>query len=216
MTFDIDQAGWGSSTFYPDDPTFTPRFVVVHWGGTTSQVTDEPLRLRIWQRYHINSRGWRDIAYNYAVGDSGTIYRCRGMNPGGHTSGVNDKTPEGDSYNDASIGVVWIGGANDTDGPSPAAYAAMARIVNGYVVKGHRTVKQENGSSTACPGTDWLDWIAKGGWEDMGKTTSNPAFQESWDKAIARGVYTEYTNPDDTVTAEKLAVFLNRAGLLNS
>ncbi len=51
---------------------------------------------------------------------------------------------------------------------------------------------------------------------DMNKQTSNPAFQNAWDKAIDQGVFSEWTEPDDVVTAEKLAVFLDRAGLLDN
>lgn len=167
--FDVDQDGWGSETVYPDNPEFRPRYVVIHWGGSTSSIPpeDEAERLRIWQRYHMYSRGWQDIAYNYAIGDSGTIYRCRGMNPGGHTSGADDRTPEGDSYNLSSIGVVWIGGSK-AGAPSDAAKASMGRLIRSSgieSVKGHRQVKVENGSTTACPGGDWLQWVYDEEWK---------------------------------------------------
>ena len=73
IPFDVDQAGWGSTQRYPDTDSFNPAYVVAHWGGGTSQIpaAGEDDRLRIWQRYHVQSRGMRDIAYNYAVGDSG-------------------------------------------------------------------------------------------------------------------------------------------------
>lgn len=49
----------------------------------------------------------------------------------------------------------------------------------------------------------------------MAGTTSNPAFQDAYDKAVAAGVFSEHTDPSDPVTAEKLAVFLDRAGVLD-
>lgn len=44
--------------------------------------------------------------------------------------------------------------------------------------------------------------------------TTNPAFQPSFDKALEAGMFSEYTDVEDVVTAEKLAVFLDRIGLL--
>jgi len=170
--FDVDQREWGSTRIYQDSTAFQSglKYIVIHWGGGTSQIaaSDEMQRLRIWQAYHIKTKGWQDIAYNYAVGDSGLVYRLRGMNPGGHVNCTKDRTPEGDSYCKASIGIVWIGGAADHDGPSDAAKEAMLGIMweTGLETKGHRTVKEENGSWTACPGADWLEWINSKGQEE--------------------------------------------------
>jgi N-acetyl-anhydromuramyl-L-alanine amidase AmpD len=47
------------------------------------------------------------------------------------------------------------------------------------------------------------------------EAADNPAFDTSVEKAIARGVYTQHTNDEDAVTAAKLAVFLDRAGVLD-
>lgn len=47
------------------------------------------------------------------------------------------------------------------------------------------------------------------------QTTTNPAFQPSFDKAVEVGMFTQYTDVEDVVTAEKLAVFLDRLGLLD-
>lgn len=226
VPFDVDQGDWGSRQTYGDDPGFSDgvKYLAIHWGGGTSQIPaeSEDDRLRIWQAYHMDSKGFRDIAYNYAVGDSGHIYRLRGLNPGGHTSSSSDRTPEGASYNNASIGVVWIGGSSDEDGPSASALESMALLINALptlIVKGHREIKEENGSYTACPGDEWMSWIAAAAWEDflppafVEKETSNPAFQKHWDEARSLGMYSEYTQPGDVITAEKLAVFLSRIGL---
>lgn len=47
------------------------------------------------------------------------------------------------------------------------------------------------------------------------ETVSNPAFQPAWDKAIEANIFSQWTKPSDVVTAEKLAVFLDRAGILD-
>ncbi|KKL18404.1 hypothetical protein LCGC14_2475840, partial [marine sediment metagenome] len=93
ITVDYDQPDWGSSRVYGDGDLsglWVPDKVVVHWGGAPGPPitkAGERRLLRGWQRFHIESRGWRDIAYNYAVGNSGTLYRLRGWNPSGATSG---------------------------------------------------------------------------------------------------------------------------------
>lgn len=179
--FDVDQAGWGSALEYPDDPEFKPRYVVLHWGGGTSQIPadGEESRLRIWQTYHrrINpdtgKRVMRDIAYNYAIGDeTARCFRLRGLNPGGHVKCSTDRTPEGDSYCQASVGVVLVTGANDTDGFSEQGLARLGQLIRDLEsrfgpleVKAHSTVKQENGSNTACPGDQIREWIDSKGWE---------------------------------------------------
>ena len=221
VDFDYDQQDWGSSEVYPDNPSFDPRYVVIHWGGSTSAIIGvdaEMDRLRRWQNYHINGRGWRDIAYNFAVGDSGAIYRLRGYNPGGHTSSVKDRTPEGDSYNAASLGVVWIGGAK-AGAPTREALESMAHLIatSGISqVKSHQQVKQENNSHTACPGEYWIEWVNGEGWMavpnlDKVSEWAKPA----WIKAYEYGLISEFTLPQDDVSKEELFVFLDRAGWLD-
>ena len=182
-----------------------------HWGGLTPQVTPdiEDDVLRGWQRYHIG-KGWRDIAYHYAVGDSGRMYRLRGENPGGATTGT---APNGYRWNSTGVSIVWIGGQRDEDGPSMDAIASLVLYLDSRAlpVLGH----VETGKATACPGKDLLQFVedynnGEYNMAEEGKKTSNPAFQAAWDKAIKTGFFTKYTNPDDGVTAEKLAVFLDR------
>ena len=171
ITVDRDQAGWRSSRIYDDGALaglWVPDKVVVHWGGVTvPPVTKAGERslLRGWQRFHINSRGWRDIAYNYAVGNSGERYRLRGWNPSGATSG--DFEGDGIPENNEAVAVVWLGGSGGAI--SAEAYAAMGVIVaeilgaidvDPELVIGHRDVK----GNTTCPGDEWWDWIQAEGW----------------------------------------------------
>lgn len=163
IRFDVDQWGWGSRTKYPDHTKLPFRMdkIVIHWGGYTDpsggQSSEEDI-LRGWQRYHIDGKGWTDIAYNFAVGNSGLSYRLRGINRSGATSG--DYEGDGIPENAEALAIVWIGGQGY--GISPQAYQTMGRLVRESkqaLVIGHRQVKQ-----TACPGNDWLEWIANRGW----------------------------------------------------
>ena len=185
IPFDVDQAGWGSRFTYPDG-TKKPWKVdkwVLHYGGGANvaggldkaieyaaarpdagvkpmfpSVENEKFMLRRWQAYHVDSRGWTDIAYNYAVGQSGTIYRLRGENRSGATSG--DYEPDGIKENNEARAVVWIGGAGQQ--PTAEAYASLSRLIQAdpRLVIGHSDVK-----ATSCPGDPIREWIKKRGWE---------------------------------------------------
>ena len=164
----IDQAGWGSSKIYADGElsgAYDPIYTIIHWGGYTEErdsLESAAAQLRAWQRYHLN-KGWRDIAYNYGVGDYdrgdgySDIFRLRGENRGGHTAGTDPAT--GRHWSDVGCGVVWIGGKGDLDGPSDAAKRTMQKFVEErglLTVLGH----QDTGKATQCPGPDWLEWAA--------------------------------------------------------
>lgn len=46
------------------------------------------LRVRLMQSYHMESRSWDDIAYNFLVGGDGAVYEGRGWDKqGAHTKG---------------------------------------------------------------------------------------------------------------------------------
>ncbi len=171
IAVDYDQADWGSSRIYDDGVLpglWVPDKVVIHWGGSTiPPVTKlgERRLARGWQRYHIGVKGWRDIAYNYATGNSGAKYRFRGWNPSGATSG--DYEGDGIRENNEAVACVWLGGSGGDI--SHKAYEAMGILVSEIlavigldkdVVIGHREVK----GNTTCPGTEWMDWIQAEGW----------------------------------------------------
>jgi peptidoglycan recognition protein LC len=55
------------------------------------------------QTYHMESKNWDDIGYNFLVGGDGDVYEGRGWNKqGAHTKG----------YNYGSIGIAYIGTFN--------------------------------------------------------------------------------------------------------
>ena len=171
MLVDYDQADWGSTTRYADgDLTglWVPDKAVVHWGGLTDPprtIPGEMALLQSWQRYHINNKGWRDIAYNYGVGNSGSSYRLRGWNPSGATRG--DFEGDGIKENNEAVAIVWLGGSRGV--PTNAAFATMTRLINEAhavidappLVIGHRDVK----GNTTCPGAIWSQWIKERRWD---------------------------------------------------
>ena len=169
IPYDYDQTDWGSTLVYNDYTlagSWNPDMHVLHWGGETEvpnfrflndAVEWEMARLRFWQRYH-RSRRWQDIGYNTAVGQSGMIYRLRGQNHSGATSGYID----GVKANSRAHATVWIGGKQTQGGPSDAAYAGFAKVINALPydrVLGHMEV-----SPRQCPGPDIMRYIGYEEW----------------------------------------------------
>ena len=216
IPYDQNQTGWGSRLIYPDGvkQPWQPDKWVVHYGGgvnragviggrtPTEQIATEQSVLRSWQRWHIDGKGWQDIAYNYAIGQSGTIYRLRGENRAGATRG--DFEPDGIPENHEARAVVFILGG--TQKPTDAAYAAFRHIwaTDPMPVIGHRDVaiSGSGGTATACPGEHLTDWIAtegyKGGLPPMHNHTIPPdALPRHWaDQAWDEWVQRSDTNPD--------------------
>ena len=159
----VSQSQWGSALEYDDytlNGGWDPQYIIMHWGGLTRERGTFELAtatLRGWQAYH-RRKGWQDIGYNYAVDELGNMYRLRGENHGGHTSGIDPKT--GKSWSTVGVGIVWIGGRGDLSGPSSAALERVGTYTakRGLPILGH----QETGKATSCPGPDWLEFANTG------------------------------------------------------
>ena len=167
---DEDQADWGSSRIYGDGDLpglWIPDKGVGHWGGKTIPAflhVNCRRILRGWQRYHIGTKGWRDIAYNYPFCNHGVRFRARGWNPSGATSG--DWEHDGIPENNEAVAIVWIGGSGGS--MTLAALEAAGDLwrqvqaviaLEPQVGIGHRDVKQ-----TTCPGNQYYQWIHNQGW----------------------------------------------------
>ena len=129
VTFARDQADWGSLRIYRDG-TLTPfkvdKVVIHHIGNGHAPTTEAGVirTLRAIQRGHLN-RGWVDSAYAFGFDNQGLVWRIRGFNRSGATSGdlYNDGIPE----NHEALALLWIGG--NASAPSAAAYASMANAI---------------------------------------------------------------------------------------
>lgn len=151
---------WGAAIDYDSWSPRSTSQVFIHWGGSPvrdaaadGNVNSEKAQLRDWENYHVNSKGWRGLAYDWAVGQSGTIYRVRGRGRSAATSGDIDN--DGLSNNAEGEAVVAIIGQGQQ--PTQELLASLARVLDalGYdEVFGHREASQ-----TACPGDDLMDFV---------------------------------------------------------
>ena len=112
------------------------------------------------QGFHMDSRGWNDIAYNWLVCHHGHAFEGRGWGVmSAATLGVNDK----------SQAVCFMGGdvknRDDVTVPGREAMAdraneALTLFPKGLHIGGHREYV-----STSCPGEEITAWIAAKGWK---------------------------------------------------
>lgn len=125
--------------------------VALHWPGTTKRLGSVAAvsgALRSWQDYHMDVKGWSDIAYQIAVDQLGNTYGLRGLR---YRSAANGDANV-NAVHGAFLLVVAIGEA-----PSPAMVKTVrARVKahrslfpNSRLIVGHNDIRPE---PTACPG----------------------------------------------------------------
>lgn len=128
--------------------------IVDHWPGSKGNLDPSKTAayLRGWQAYHMDVRGWTDIAYNEAIDQNGDVWICRGDYKDGATSGWGGK----------SYSILLVLGTLDT--PSPEMLASLD-VRNEYqrqraavtcTVVGHRDLVK-----TDCPGDKIYAWLNK-------------------------------------------------------
>jgi hypothetical protein len=103
------------------------------------------------QRYHMDAKGWADIAYNWLACPHGFVFEGRGFNTRSAANGTNEG-------NGSAYAVCYLGGARDplTDEGKFALEAAF--LVSGASHhNGHRDWKP-----TSCPGDPVYAWQANG------------------------------------------------------
>ncbi|XP_045185303.2 peptidoglycan-recognition protein SC2-like [Mercenaria mercenaria] len=113
-------------------------------------------KVKSYQNYHMDTKGWWDIGYNFVVGEDGNIYEGRGWNVRGAHAGSS-------AINRNSIGICVIGDFSNTV-PNTAAQNAVKSLLNcaknngklasSYTLCGHRDVR-----STQCPGQSFYNLI---------------------------------------------------------
>lgn len=146
----LSRSAWTSTSARGSAFNFSRmRGIVVHYpaaGKAIGEISKAAVaaKLRGWRNYHVNSRGWSDIGYNYGIDQAGRIWSLRGDRVGAHCSG----------HNSTTIGVLFVVGDNEplTDKAKRAfrdLRAHLRRKRNTANVWGHT---QMSGASTRCPG----------------------------------------------------------------
>lgn len=142
----IPRSAWGARAPRAESPlASTSNGVFIHHtvGPAPDGLDAEINEMRAIQNFHMDSRGWNDIAYSFVVFPSGRIYEGRGKGvAGAHTEG----------YNSTSYAISFAGNY-EVHEPSDKSIAAARWCRREYLRlagaprRGHRDV-----NSTACPG----------------------------------------------------------------
>ncbi|GAA1582913.1 hypothetical protein GCM10009789_40840 [Kribbella sancticallisti] len=158
---------------------------VIHWPGTG---TTRPIHtraavasaLRGWQAYHMDSRGWSDIAYQVAVDQAGRAWTLRGLRT---QSGANGNTDLNRKY--GAILLVLVTGEQPTSAMKATVRGVVADFrrfyPRGLAIRPHSAVRPDG---TDCPG---------------------PAARA----ALARGDFTPNSSPEDEMTPAQMQELKN-------
>lgn len=148
----VSRAAWGArpakkrTAFQKPAQELYCHHLAAEWHGAAG--------MRAAQRFHQDTRGWRDIAYTFLVDDDGTIYEGTGPDVlGTHTKGRNSRAM-----------AICAMGDFDKRAPTPLMLASISWLIRHGVQQGwwrgltggHRDAP---GASTACPGRFLYDRI---------------------------------------------------------
>lgn len=154
--FDIRGRGeWGAAPATSTSYGSTIDLAVVHHSvsSNTYSAAQVPGVIRGIQAYHMQGRGWSDIAYNFVVDRFGTVWEGRAGSIDGPTIGAHAA-----GFNTNSVGVVVLGDYVAT-APSGAAVESVSRVVGwklasyGVNPVGSVTRVAGTGSTKFAPGT---------------------------------------------------------------
>lgn len=123
-----------------------------HWEGPhmgTFPHASCPAKVRGIQAFHMDARGWSDIAYNAVVCPHGYVFEGRGQ-------GVRSAANGTDVGNDADGAVCYLGGEGDPFTPEGAA--AMADALHWLSPGGQRHAHRD-WKPTTCPGDTIAAWV---------------------------------------------------------
>lgn len=150
----VPRPAWDAEP-YVGDPvrvTHPGEFVVAH--HTDGREPDGPEGPRRIQRFHQDTRGWRDIAYHYVIDREGAVFEGRMLGwQGAHARGAND-----------TIGVALIGQFSIEE-PTDAQLEAFARLVASLRAEGALSTVRILGhgevAASNCPERldERFDWI---------------------------------------------------------
>jgi hypothetical protein len=160
----VTRSEWGARAYTCSSALPPNDGLVVHYSAADADEQADHAncdeRVRGIQSYHMNTKGWCDIAYNFLVCKHGYIFEGRGWSrKAGATGDANSHT----------IAICFLG--DDTASRDDVTAfgrealgewirTARARLNPNASVKGHRDYM-----STSCPGNELETWVNAGGWK---------------------------------------------------
>lgn len=157
----VSRAEWGARAPRSRPTNFWPQR-----GGNAGHYEGPPMgdfphsscatKWRGIQSFHMNDRGWSDIAYNFGYCPHGYWYELRGLGVRSSANGTNDG-------NDRFYAICGLFGQGDpfTDAAKAAARRAIDHTRN-HGNAGPAVVPHSAFKATACPGDPKRNWIKAG------------------------------------------------------
>ena len=175
----VMRSGWGASLGTPCDSPLvgsTTRGVIVHHtaGANDYTMAESAAIVRATQAYHVKSRNWCDIGYNFLVDKYGQIFEGR---RGGIYQTVRAAHSGNLAVNTYTLGVSMMGNL-DKVRPTAAMEASMVKLIGWRMGTTYMTAKgtyslggktlnkiagHRNVISTGCPGRYGYAWLSAAG-----------------------------------------------------
>ncbi len=160
----IPRSAWCPNNNCPPNSnpiTTNVKFLVVHHTAGSNTSSDWAAVVRSIWNFHVNTRGWADIGYNFLLDKNGNIYDARADDTkGAHFSGQNSETsgmallgtfstvvPTNTMFYSLENLLTWKSCDKSID-PLAIAYHASSGL-NLHTILGHR-----DGGNTECPGDE--------------------------------------------------------------
>lgn len=138
------------------------RGVCIHWAGyKVSTKSNTPTTLRSIQKYHLDNRGWYDVAYQFGVDSAGEVWELRGLDV---ENGAQGKR----SWNRRYIAIVALCGPGQdiTDDMVAGLRTAIAHVRARWP-QCREIIPHNSLKATQCPGPDLVALIARGSLEPI-------------------------------------------------
>lgn len=150
----VSRQEWGAAGSNGQPGSHQPRSITIHHTEGSSSSYAGARTLQEVQRFHQNSRGWKDIGYHFLIGPDGTVFEGRPLGMVGSHSPPNS----------GRVGVCFIGNFKQ-ERPSQAALGASQQLIRALVerggvqrgaLEGHKDQR-----STDCPGTHLYPYVGQ-------------------------------------------------------
>lgn len=132
----VERDAWRARPKWRAQNMYTPlnHVVICHTSGQQCRSKTSCIRrVQMIQTFHLDDRGWWDIAYNFLIAGDGRVYEGRGWSYVGAHS-VN--------FNSNSIGIAFVGDFRDQE-PTKAMLEAAQLLIDCGVKKGFLTPSRE-------------------------------------------------------------------------
>lgn len=189
----LPRSAWGARPPTPGPGDLTRSRVAgvaIHWPGTKRTEPFETraevaAALRGWQAFHMDTKGWSDIAYQVAVDQAGRAWTLRGLST---QSGANGDVDVNERY--GAILLILVAGEE----PSAAMKATVRDVVADYrtlylncvSIRPHSAIRPD---PTDCPGPAARAAIARGDFTP----THHPEDDDMWNPEQAELIEKRYT-----------------------